>query len=308
MKRSRLLISVVLGLASAHLAAREWTSNDGRKLEADFVSATADAVTVKRATDGQTFTLPLASISEADRAWVAEQMTKPAGPAKPVEGPYAELVTGDWALSEHNGLPFALYAAKDLDASKKIPLVLALHGKSDNNENGKQVGGWMKTFASPANFEQRPCIIVAPLCYQPYGATGGGWSDEPGDKAIALVEALMENLPIDENRVYVIGYSMGGFGTFHLIAEEPKLFAAGVPVAGFGMASQAGSFKRKPIWLFHAADDATVSVDGSRSLAEEMKRSEEFKYTEFPTGGHGIIGQVFNDTAVHEWLFSQKSE
>ncbi len=308
MKLPRLTFLVLLGMTAVQLSGREWTSTDGRTLEADFVSATADSVTVKRAADGQTFTLPLASISEADRKWVKERMAQPAGPAKPVEGPFADLVTGDWALSEHDGLPFALYAAKDLDASKKIPLVLALHGKSDNNENGKQVGGWMKIFASPANFEKRPCIIVAPLCYQPFGATGGGWNDEPGDKAIALVEELVENLPIDENRVYVIGYSMGGFGTFHLIAEEPKLFAAGVPVAGYGMTSQAGSFKRKPIWLFHAADDATVSVDGSRNLAEEMKRSDEFKYTEYPTGGHGIVGQVFNDTAVHEWLFQQGGE
>ena len=301
-----LVLTLLFPINDSH--AREWTAIDGRKLEAEYVSATVEAVIVKRAADGQTFTLPLKGLSEADQIWVKEQAGKPAAPGKPVEGAFADLVTGDWALSELNGLPFSIFAPENLDAAKKVPLILALHGKSDNNDNGKQVGGWMKTFAAPANLEKNPCIIVAPLCYQPYGATGGGWYDEPGDKALALVEKLIDGLPIDPKRVYVIGYSMGGFGTCHLIDKENKLFAAGVAVAGCTGTSTAGSFKRVPLWLHHAADDATVSVEGSRALAEELKRSKDFKYTEYPTGGHGIVGQVFNDPAVHEWLFQQGGE
>ena len=301
-----------LWLAAALTAhARTWTATDGRTLEADFVSAAADGVVVKTS-DGKTRTLPLAALSPADREWIAAQT--PGAPApddgKPMalSGPFAKLVTGDWALSEREGLPFALYGSPELAAGKKYPLILALHGKSDNNENGKQVGGWIKTFAQPQNFEKRPCFLVAPLCYQPYGATGGGWSDKPGDQAIELVEDLVKNLPVDETRVYVIGYSMGGFGTCHVMAEEPKLFAAGVPVAGYGWGDHADKLKRAPLWLFHAADDATVDVAGARQFAEMLERSKVFKYTEFPDGGHGIIGRVFDDVAVHEWLFAQGGE
>lgn len=304
---SLLTICLIVLSAAWRANARTWTSTDGKSFDGDFVSATAESVTVKRS-DGKSFTIPLSRLSEADRKWVGEQAASQpsgsaeAGPPKPIEGPYASLVTGDWALSKFKNLPFALYASKELSADKKYPLVLTLHGKSDNNENGKQIG-WAKEFTGEENYSERPCIVVAPLCYQPHGGTGGGWSDKPGDEAIELVKALIESLPVDEARVYVAGYSMGGFGTCHLMAREPRLFAAGVPVAGAG--SDYGSLKREPIWLFHAADDQTVNVEGSRQMAEALKRSKTFKYTEFPDGGHGIVGRVFDDVEVHKWLFSQ---
>jgi dienelactone hydrolase len=215
------------------------------------------------------------------------------------------LVTGDWALSEEGGLPFALYAGKELSAAQKYPLVLALHGKSQNNENGKQVGGFIKSFAKPDNYAARPCIIVAPLCYQPYGGGGGGWSDKPGTQTVDLLKKLIKSLPVDDKRIYVVGYSMGGFGTCHLMNTEQRLFTAGVAIAGCTGTSTADSFKRKPLWLFHAADDAVVPVSYSRDLAKALERSKTFKYTEYPDGGHGIPGKVFDNPEVHTWLFSQ---
>jgi hypothetical protein len=227
------------------------------------------------------------------------------GAQKPVEGPFAALITGDWALSEHGGLPFALYAGKDLNAGQKYPLLLALHGKSQNNENGKQVSGWMKSFAKPDRYQANPCIIVAPLCYQPFGGTGGGWGDKPGEQTIALVRALMKALPVDPKRIYIVGHSMGGFGVCHLMARDPLLFAAGVPVSGYGGAAEEAKLARKPLWLFHAADDKVVAVAGARDFAKLFGRTKTFKYTEYPDGGHGIPGKVFDDEEVYKWLFSQ---
>ena len=287
--------------------AREWTSTDGKTLDADFVSATADAVRVKRTSDGREVSLPLARLSEADRDWVKAQ--KPAAPGAspaaggPLTGPYAPLVTGDWALSEFKDLPFALHAPKDWSTAKPLPLLVALHGKSDNNENGKQIGDWVQGFAKPERQAKHPCVVLAPLCYQPHGGTGGGWSAKPGEEVIALVKDLVKSLPLDKTRIYVTGHSMGGFGTCHLLAAEPRLFAAGIPMAG--CSGNAGTLKRVPLWIFHAADDDVVKPDTARSLAKALERAKGFKYTEFPDGGHGIPGRVFQDDAVVEWLFAQ---
>lgn len=301
MKTLPLVISLLLAVVSL-LHSREWTSSDDRKLQADFISADATTVILKIA--GKNTPIPLNRLSASDQAFVKEQASKPAA-AKPVEGPFAELVTSDWALSKHKNLPFALYASKELDASKSYPLILALHGKSDNDENGKQVGGWMKSFLKEERFARNPCVIAAPLCYQPYGATGGGWSDKPGTEAVSLVKELLKSLPIDKNRVYCIGYSMGGFGTCHLINTEPRLFAAGVAVAGCTGPETAGTFRKVPVWLFHAADDAVVPVKYSRDLAKAFKQDKECKYTEYPDGGHGIGGKVFEDNEMHAWLFAK---
>jgi predicted peptidase len=303
MKPQTLIYLIVFLCASAH--AREWTSSDGRKLQADFVSATESHVMLKIA--GKDTPLPLNRLSAADQAFVKEQAAKPVA-SKKIEGAFAPLITGDWALSKHKNLPFALYGAKDLDAAKSYPLILALHGKSDSNENGPQVGRWMKSFATEDRYKKNPCIVVAPLCYQPYGGTGGGWSDNPGTEAVSLVKELLKSLPIDKSRIYCIGYSMGGFGTCHLINSESRLFAAGVAVAGCTGPETAGTFKKVPLWLFHAADDAVVPVKYSRDLWEALKRDKECKYSEYPTGGHGIGPKVFEEDALHEWLFAKRRE
>ena len=310
---ARLLAAPLLLLAFLALPApgRPWTSTDGKTLEAEFVSATADAVKVKRASDGREISLPMARLSEADRDWVKAQKPAdpsaapagaPAGGGAPT-GPYAALVTGDWAQSQYKDLPFALWAPKELSAAKPLPLVIVLHGKSDNNENGKQIGDWMRGFAKAERQQKHPCLILAPLCYQPHGGTGGGWSAKPGDEVIGLLKDLVKSLPIDKSRLYITGHSMGGFGTCHLIATEPRLFAAGIPMAG--CSGDAGALKRVPLWVFHAADDDVVKPDTARSLAKALARSKTFKYTEYPDGGHGIPGRVYQDDEAVEWLFSQ---
>ncbi len=60
--------------------------------------------------------------------------------------------------------------------------------------------------------------------------------------------------------------------------------------------------------MFHAADDPVVDVEGSRNFADALERSKVFKYTEWDTGGHGIVGRVIDDPTVHRWLFEQRNK
>jgi len=305
--KSRFLVLALsfLGL-TAVTHARLWTSNDGKTLEAEWVSAAQDQVTLRRP-DGQVFTLPLSRLSAADQAWVKQQAAAPAAVAavKPIEGPFGKLITGSWALSEHDGLKFALYGGKSLSAENQYPLVLALHGKSPNTENGKQVAGWMNSFTKKDNESARPCFVVAPLSAQPAAGQGTGWNGAEVEQVVKLVKALVKNLPVDPKRVYIVGHSMGGFGTCHIMGSEPRLFAAAIPVSGVSQ-GDVDAMDRKPVWMFHAADDKVVPVAGAREFAEAMKKDKQFKYTESPTGGHGVVGPVFNDPETHKWLFAQQ--
>ena len=302
-----LLLSCCL---TAITSAREWTSADGRKLNADFVSSTGDAATLRRPGDSQTFVVPFNRLSEDDQAWIKQQPQAPGKPsaggmAKPIEGPFASLITGDWALSEHDGLKFALYGGKDLTAAEKIPLILTLHGRSKNEENGKQVGGWMKSFVKPANYAAHPCFVVAPLSAQPESGEGYGWNGKEVDQVLKLVKAMVKSLPVDPKRIYIAGHSMGGFGTCHVMGKEPRLFAAGIPVAGCSNGDTT-ALMRKPMWMFHATDDATVPVSTAQDFAKLMKVSKQFKFSELPVGGHGVVGKVFDDPETHKWLFDQR--
>jgi len=305
--KSRFLVLALSCLGLTDVAhARLWTSNDGKTLEAEWVSAAQGQVTLRRP-DGQVFTLPLSRLSAADQTWVKQQATAPpaAAAVKPIEGPFGQLITGSWALSEHDGLKFALYGGKSLSAENKYPLVLALHGKSPNTENGKQVAGWMDSFKKKENEAVRPCFIVAPLSAQPAAGQGMGWNGEEVEQVVKLVKALVKNLPVDPKRVYIVGHSMGGYGTCHILGSEPRLFAAAIPVSGVSQ-GDAAAMDRKPVWMFHAADDNLVPVAGAREFADAMKKDKLFKYTESPTGGHGVVGPVFNNPETHKWLFAQQ--
>jgi predicted peptidase len=99
---------------------------------------------------------------------------------------------------------------------------------------------------------------------------------------------------------------MGGFGTFDIVAREPRLFAAAVPVAGGGNPATAGEMQRVPFWVFHGDADTVVGVEQSRKMVEALRKTGgKVEYTEIPGGSHGIIGQVYQDEKLHEWLFGQ---
>ncbi|MEM7386535.1 MAG: prolyl oligopeptidase family serine peptidase, partial [Verrucomicrobiota bacterium] len=98
----------------------------------------------------------------------------------------------------------------------------------------------------------------------------------------------------------------GGYGTFSLLAREPKLFAAGIPVAGGGSPATVKRFKKVPVWVFHGDADDVVDVEQSRRMVEALEKERgNVKYTEIEGGTHGIGWQVYNDPKLHEWLFEQ---
>ena len=191
---------------------------------------------------------------------------------------------------------------------KKYSLIIGLHGKNDNPVNGKQTGAF-RVFTKKEAYEKNPAILLAPLCYKPFGQTGGGWHKKPGGQAVDLIKDILKKLPLaDEDRVYLWGYSMGGGGTAKLISDEPKLFAAGIIIAGWVEQNEAKVFKKVPVWAFHGSDDDIVEPGSIRKTARTLERSKIFKYTEFEGKGHGIVSDTLKHPGLIDWLFEQQKK
>ena len=123
---------------------------------------------------------------------------------------------------------------------------------------------------------------------------------------IALVRSLSAEAAVDSKRIYVIGNSMGGYGTWDLISREPSLFAAAVPICGGGALETAPTFAQVSLWAFHGAQDPIVAVDHSRRMIDALKKhGGKPRYSEFPDAGHDIAAQVFAAPGLAAWLFAQ---
>jgi predicted peptidase len=213
-------------------------------------------------------------------------------------------------------IPYRLLKPDNIDPKKKYPLVLFLHGAGERgNDNEKQLVHGVAEFAKAENRKKYPCFLVAPQC-----PTGQGWSDflakpgktakkqaEPGAAVFDLICGLTYSLPIDCDRVYITGLSMGGYGTWDLITRNPGFFAAAVPICGGGDPTQAEKIAKMPIWVFHGGKDPVVKPERSREMVEAIKKAGgEPKYTEYPDVGHNSWVKAYQDADMMKWLFEQK--
>ena len=132
--------------------------------------------------------------------------------------------------------------------------------------------------------------------------------------AEALIKEFVANKSnrVDMNRVYVAGISMGGCATWEIMARNPELFAAAVPLCGSGILSTADKLTGIDIWAFHGSADGTVKTEGSKLMAEAIKAAGGTKiiYTELPGQGHSIWNPAYTyknaaGQTPAQWLLQQ---
>jgi predicted peptidase len=211
-------------------------------------------------------------------------------------------------------LPYRLFVPQNYDQKKKYPLVVYLHGGGGvGDDNLKQIqggNGYLIDFFTQAESQtHHPAFVVAPQ------SAGDSWIGRDIFKPLPtrqlrllvdLISDLQRSYSIDGSRLYVAGQSLGGFGTFAIVAEFPQLFAAGVPLCGGADESKVLSIIKTPLWIFHGEKDEAVPVDSSRRIVDVIKKAKgRVKYTEYPGEGHNIWLKVVKEPGLLPWLFAQ---
>jgi hypothetical protein len=155
-----------------------------------------------------------------------------------------------------------------------------------------------------ANLALEPSFMAAPQ------TPVGTWADATRQAQLGdIIDDLLSEFPddIDPTRIYVTGLSMGGNGTWATIATYPTRFAAAVAICGWANQASAPSLTELPIWAFHAANDQTVGVAGSRNMIAALRAAGGNPiYTEYATGGHGIWNVTYNLPHLFAWLIAQR--
>ncbi len=233
-----------------------------------------------------------------------------------------EIMTKESLQTNGGVINYRLYVPEDYTADKAYPVLLFLHGAGERgDDNTRQLIHVLQNLFNDADSPVHEAIVVAPQC-----PAGRQWVNTPwaeGDyridqvpesqelqNVLALLDHIGSTYRVDENRRYVMGISMGGFGTWDLLLRHEELFAAGVPICGGGDASQAASLKDMPLYTFHDAGDASVPVEGTRAMVAALKAAGNTSYFyEETTGyGHGVWTYAAERQGLMDWLFAQTRE
>jgi predicted peptidase len=232
----------------------------------------------------------------------------------------AEPEAKTFAAPDKKTLPYRLLRPDGVEAGKKYPLVLVLHGAGERGtDNAKQLIHVWEKGTGPLGrpeFKAAKAFALLPQCPDgrqwvnvPWGK--GSYTSpeisEPLDLALKLTDAAIKEHPIDPDRVYVMGLSMGGYGTFDAVQRRPELFAAAVPVCGAMDVSKAKAVSGVAVWAFHGDKDTVVPPSGSREAVAALKAAGgNPRYTEYPGVGHNSWSPAFRERELWTWLFAQK--
>ncbi len=222
--------------------------------------------------------------------------------------------------SQGDSLQYRLLEPKAIKDGEKYPLVLFLHGAGERgSDNHKQLFHGSQMFLNPVNRDKHPAFVIFPQCPE-----GKFWAFSRRPESLAsvgveenmppifravkeLLDAYLENPLVDKSRIYIMGLSMGGMGTFDMVSRFPEIFAAAIPICGAVQSGRLAEAKDVKFRIFHGDADYTVPVECSRMAYLELKQAgADVEYIEFPGCGHDSWTPAFNRPDFMDWLFAQR--
>lgn len=196
------------------------------------------------------------------------------------------------------GYNFWIYTPEDYYFSlEQTPVIIFLHGQSLCGRNLDRVRRYGPLDAIVRG-RQIDALVVVPQ------NPGGAWNP---DKLNDVLSWTARHYECDTTRVYVVGMSLGGYGTMDFAAAYPDKIAAAMALCGGCTAKDKSGLGRLPLWILHGTADRAVSVKQSQSVVSELQSSGNDKRLRFDWlkgASHGALARIFYMKKTYQWLFS----
>ena len=226
---------------------------------------------------------------------------------------YSDFKAGKFKEGETE-VNFRLLKPKNFDQTKKYPLILVFHGSGAiGTNNTSQIGILSKMWLLPENREQYPTFVLSPQF--PIRSSNyyldekrnvkASESNEHLDLVLKSIDSLIINENIDPNRIYVIGFSMGGSTTSNAISKRPDLFAGAINVSGISQFDKIDELTKLPIWIIHGSLDTDNFPQSNFRIFEEMKNKGNIFLWEYKDKYHNNILSAELVEEIPKWLFKQ---
>ena len=202
---------------------------------------------------------------------------------------------------EFKGIHYLVRLPEDFRENTQYPTLFCLHGAGSRGTNINLV---MENpfFYLTKDKKYFPFVIIAPQCHT------DTWFDmwETLKEFALYVKTLTF---VDADRVYGMGASMGGYGTWQMAMSMPSYYAAIVAICGGGMYWNAHRIKNLPVWAFHGAKDQTVFVEESVKMTDAINAwGGNAKLTIYPENTHDAWTDTYSNDEVYKWLLEHKNK
>lgn len=197
-----------------------------------------------------------------------------------------------------NGYNFWVYTPIDYFYSQEqTPVIIFLHGSSLCGRNLDRVRRYGPLDAIVKGREIEALTIVPQN-------PGGAWNPK---KIMDVLDWVKRNYACDTTRVYVLGMSLGGYGTMDVCATYPDRIAAGMAFCGGSSLKDVSGLGKLPFWIIHGTADRAVPIRQSKIVVEKLKESgndTRLLYDWWQGANHGAPARLFYLRKTYEWLFS----
>jgi predicted peptidase len=232
----------------------------------------------------------------------------------------AGVAEAGWQTLKQGATQYRLFTPDKYDAKQKYPLVVVLHSVGWRGKGLDNLAKLppSKVLSSEKVQKDHPCFVLVPYCEGKDQWVNLPWKhgsysvekvaiSQPMQNVLDAVAALRAKSSIDAERLYVVGGSMGGYGTWDMICRNPGMFAAAVPAAGAGDPSVAGKLKGVGIWAFHGEKDKIIPVAGTKDMAAAIEKAGGQIKTTLVDKGH-LWEQPWDEQGdeLVKWLFSHR--
>ncbi len=189
---------------------------------------------------------------------------------------------------------YTLFVPDAYDPLRATPLVIGLHGGGAGGADGKLVVG---SGDQAISFYQGDCDKRGWICACPTALRAGWGARENDDLIDALLDELRALYNIDEHRIYLVGHSMGGGGTWAQGNRLAEVWAAIAPAASFGV--EGIDHFRKTLtgfYVYHSDNDSRCACLPVRNAMMTLPGSDaDFVYSEIPGQDHAFPREVVED-------------
>jgi len=194
-----------------------------------------------------------------------------------------------FTMSDGTSMRYGLSVPGDYSASRPRPLVLALHpGGGGSPYYGD---GFLRSIFLPGLRDLAP-IMIAP------DVPGRAWTDPRAEQAVlALVAAMRKEFAVDPRRIAVVGFSLGGAGTWHLSSRHADLFTAAIVMAG-RTEEPLAALGKIPTYVIHGRSDEVVPFAQAEERARGLEKAgRSVRFEALPGVSHYDMGSYVDALA-----------